>query len=84
MYYFATPKQQSENLTIFERAKSIKAIHASLTRKAEVWPDSFPSGLVITVCKKDKRGQLQHYADYYFEPEKMRRLSIIESMFRDF
>lgn len=83
MFYFATPKQQSKSFSIFEKAKSLKAIHSTLKRKSEVWPDHYSEGMAITVCKKDKAGQMYHFADYYFESDKMRKMTLAESMLED-
>jgi hypothetical protein len=72
MYYYTTANQQNGNMTIFAMAKTLKQAAAKLSKQQKFWPDTYYDGMMITVCKKSRNGNMQWHGDYQFIDGKLK------------
>lgn len=72
MYYYVKTSESNGNTVIYSTAKTLKQASNKLAKQQKAWPDKYPEGLSITVCKFRFDGRMIWHGDYSFENGKLK------------
>ena len=66
MYYWT--EQDNAELIIYQQAKTLRQVGQQLAKLHKAWPDKYPKGMTITVCKRSKNydERMVWHGDYTF------------------